>query len=311
MKGLELSQKFYETYGEEMLKEHFPEYEKRIAVGLAGEGSECFGYDDEISVDHDFGPSFCLWLTDEDYDAIGEQLQVCYEKLPREFEGMTFLAASAYGSGRRGVQRIGDFYEKLTGSRDGTYSWQDFLFVPEYSFAAAVNGKVFVDEAGIFTAIRRRIEHAMPEDVRLKKIAARAAGMAQAGQYNFTRCIKHGEKAAAQVALTEFVKQTVQMVFLLNKKYCPYYKWQFRAMKNLLILGYLEPQLERLLTEGNDEQQVRQKQTMIEEICADVILQLQTQNLSQGQWDYLEPHAFAVMDKIQDPQIKSLHVMQG
>ena len=71
-KGLELSQEYYETIGRPVLEELFPAYMDKIAVGLVGEGSECFGYDDMISMDHDYGPSFCIWLTKKDYEVIGE-----------------------------------------------------------------------------------------------------------------------------------------------------------------------------------------------------------------------------------------------
>lgn len=66
MKGLELSQKFYETYGAPMLHAQFAPFEEIIAVALCGSGSECFGFDDEISRDHDFEPGFCLFLPGED-----------------------------------------------------------------------------------------------------------------------------------------------------------------------------------------------------------------------------------------------------
>ena len=46
MKGLDEARAFYEEYGRDMIHERFPEYEGRIAVGLAGHGSECFGFDD-------------------------------------------------------------------------------------------------------------------------------------------------------------------------------------------------------------------------------------------------------------------------
>ena len=71
MNGMELAERYYETYGRPMLHEKYPEYETRIAVGLVGEGSECFGFDDRISRDHDFGPAFCLWLEKKDYQEIG------------------------------------------------------------------------------------------------------------------------------------------------------------------------------------------------------------------------------------------------
>jgi len=66
MKGLELAERFYFECGAPMLREKFPEIEKYIAAGLCGSGSECFGYDDELSADHDFEPGFCLFIPDED-----------------------------------------------------------------------------------------------------------------------------------------------------------------------------------------------------------------------------------------------------
>ena len=98
MKGLELSEKYYEAVRPELV-EKFPEVFSRIAAGLAGEGSECFGYDDEISRDHDFGPSFCLWLSDEDYEKYGRALAAWYASLPGEFLGFPARRAEKHGGG--------------------------------------------------------------------------------------------------------------------------------------------------------------------------------------------------------------------
>ena len=49
MRGLEKARELYESRGTELIHRLFPEYEDKIAVGLAGHGSECFGYDDELS----------------------------------------------------------------------------------------------------------------------------------------------------------------------------------------------------------------------------------------------------------------------
>ena len=38
--GLKIAEEFYNEYGKAMLEEKFPEYKDKIAVGLAGQGSE-------------------------------------------------------------------------------------------------------------------------------------------------------------------------------------------------------------------------------------------------------------------------------
>lgn len=56
MNGLELARYYYETAGKQALERQVPDLVPRLAIGLAGEGSECFGLDDELSRDHDWGP---------------------------------------------------------------------------------------------------------------------------------------------------------------------------------------------------------------------------------------------------------------
>ena len=62
MKGIELAEKFYTEYGAPMLREGFLQLEGLIAVGIAGSGSECLGYDDELSQDHDLRRDFAYFF---------------------------------------------------------------------------------------------------------------------------------------------------------------------------------------------------------------------------------------------------------
>ena len=86
MKGLELAEKYYETFGAPMIREQFPEIGGLIAAGLTGSGSECYGYDDDVSGDHDFEPGFCLFLPGEEKidRRTAFQLERAYAKLRKE-----------------------------------------------------------------------------------------------------------------------------------------------------------------------------------------------------------------------------------
>ena len=253
MKGIELSREYYETFGAPMIKEKFPEYEKYIAVGLVGQGSECFMFDDILSSDHDFGPGFCMWLPSTDYDKIGESLSEAFEELPKEFKGYTRIETSRAGH-RIGVFSIGDFYEQFTGCRDVPGSDIEWLRIAERLLATATNGEVFRDDYGEFSRIREELLKFYPEDVRIKKIAARAASMAQSGQYNYSRCMKRGDVVAAGIALNEFIVSTMSMIYLLNKKYAPYYKWMYRGMESLNILKDVAVKLRRLSLLGDQRE---------------------------------------------------------
>ena len=310
MNGLELSKAFYEQFGAPMLHEQFPDEERCIAVGLLGSGSECLGFDDEISQDHDFEPGFCLLLPGEDVidRRTAFQLERAYAKLPKEFMGFRRSALAPVGGARHGVLRTSEFFTEKVGAPDGVLTVDQWLKLPQQALLEATGGQLFRDDLGEVTAIRAALS-AMPEDVRRKRLGGQLLLMAQSGQYNYLRCLKHGEPAAAQLAVNEFVKSCIETVFLLNRAYAPYYKWSFRAMRRLKALSLTAETLEYLLTTGNDGELAETKYDMIESTAGDIIDELQNQGLTKAICGDLEKHAYSVNDGIEDGDIRNLNIL--
>ena len=310
MNGLELSRTFYEEYGRPMLESQFPELLPLLAAGLLGSGSECFGFDDEVSRDHDFEPGFCIFLPGEDVVDRRKafQLERAYAKLPREFAGFQRPMLLPVGGARRGVLRTEEFFTEKCGAPDGVLTLGQWLSVPEQALAEATDGELWFDGPGEVTAVRERLAY-FPEDVRCKRLAGQLLLMAQAGQYNYTRCLAHGEPAAAQLAVCEFVKSTISAVFLLNRRYQPYYKWSFRALRALPMLSSLAQPLEDLLTSDNGPERAPEKAAVIEDAAAAVIGALTDEGLSRAVCGDLEKHAYSVNDRVADPALRNAHIL--
>ena len=312
MQGLELSRAFFEGYGKPMLEEQFPELLPKLAAGLFGSGSECFGYDDEVARDHDFEPGFCLFLPGE--DAVDRRsaflLERAYAKLPKEFGGFRRQTLLPVGGARHGVLRTGEFFQSMVGSPDGTLTVAQWLAVPEEALAEATNGEVYFDNLGEVSRIRASLS-AFPEEIRLKRLAGQLLLMGQAGQYNYARCLRHGETAAAQLAAGEFVRSALSVIFLLNRRYQPYYKWSFRALRSLPKLSGLAEPLEKLISAPNGAEEAREKKRIIEETAAAVAALLVEEGLSAVSGSELEAHAYAVNDRIRDGELRNLHILAG
>ena len=310
MKGLELSQAFFEEHGRPMLETQFPELLPFLAVGLFGSGSECFGYDDVTSQDHDFEPGFCIFLPGEDVVSRRDAflLERAYAKLPRSFMGYKRSVLSPVGGNRHGVLRTAEFFNRTVGSVDGTLDLMQWLSLPEQALAEATNGKLFFDRYGEVSDIREKLR-CFPEGIRRKRLAGHLLLMAQAGQYNYTRCLKHGETAAAQLAAVEYVKSTLSVLFLLNRRYQPYYKWVFRALRELPDGENYAKILEDLLTTGNTVTEAKQKAETIEYLSASISSMLNDQDLTARRGDDLERLAYSVNDGIRDGELRNMHVL--
>lgn len=307
MKAIDKSRDLFNNHFLPRLEGRYPECIGNFAAGIMGHGSECFGFDDEISLDHDVSNGFYIWVDEENDIKYGVKLFRVYKEVFEEF-GEEYGVKS--GAVKRGVITIADFLENTIGAKNLPESIFEWLAIPDYALANATNGEIFYDGNGIFTKAVDYLKKEMPRDVLLKRISAALALAAQSGQYNFMRTIGHKEFGAASLAIGEFVQNIAEAVFLLNRKYMPYYKWALKSLKNLEILNDMAPKLEFLLCEATNTDTAKEKFAVIEEVSAEVIKELKKQKLSDSNSDYLEHHAFSVASKIEDKVLKNTHIMQ-
>ena len=308
-KGMELCREYYEVYGKPMIEKEFPEYADKIAVGLVGEGSDCFGYDDEISKDHDWGPDFCMWVTEETYQEIGQKLQKAYEQLPAEYKGYR-RTVSSRGTGRRGVMTVDGFYKRLLSVTAGEEK-QETLFVntvdwrmtTDAALAAAVNGEVFRDEEGVFTEIRRQLKKGYPEKILYLKLAESVARFSQTGQYNYDRCMKRGDKLTAQIMLTDCAREAMKLKHYLEGKYPPHDKWLKHSLEQLTGGKELSELLEKMMKIVNSPKDI------IEEIASVLITELYAKNYISDTDNFLDAHTEELLQKAELASLKDAELL--
>ena len=98
--------------------------------------------------------------------------------------------------------------------------------------------------------------------------------------------------------------------FLLQKKYLPFYKWSFRALRELDNTLALSGQLAFLLSGNNAEDATaEEKYNTIEAVCGDFVEKLQNENLTQAICGDLEKHAYSVNDSIRDSEIRTMNIL--
>lgn len=263
MSGMELSRAYFEAYGKKMLFDCFPEYLSRIAVGLCGEGSDCLGYDDAYSVDHDFGPGFALWVSDEVYDEIGEELQAAYDSLPKQFMGYERPETPRYG-----VCTYRQYLTRILGIDHVPKTDQEWLSVDEEALLAAVSGEVFADPSCEFSAIRDALKAYYPESVWRLKLAQQLTLFSRNGQYNYERMMKRGDQATANLLLAKAGENAMKLVYLLGRNYAPHTKWLLRGIEDMGQASMIEDLITSLLYEiGGGADAARSKSMQLEKIA--------------------------------------------
>ena len=300
--NLERSREFYESFGKPMIISKFPDYIERIAVGLVGEGSDCFGFDDEISMDHDYEVGFCIWLMEDDYKKIGKELQNAYDQLCHRDQRLKY---------RRGVFSINEFYQKLLDVNDDFENHCSIKLesIPEHLLAAATNGQIYTDPLGKFTEIRKQLLAYYPEELWRKKLAGSIHEFSQYAQSNYSRMMARQDSISSLLCIGKATESVLDLLYLLEKHYAPYYKWKRKGIEHTNLAKKVLPLLEKA-AQLPDQKQVWEgyrysaasvhtedaKLSIFEEIAKEILMELKRQNLADGDDLFLESYVTQILN---------------
>lgn len=242
---------------------------QRAAVGLAGYGSDCYGYEDIASRDHDWGPGVCIWLPKEEFTKYSKQMQELYDELTKEpFEGYK-RNTSSHGNGRVGVISLDDFVSEFVGDgcakllfeavsagvditklKGNRHLDQIWLSVPETGFGALINGELFESGDGVFERVRHIIKGGYPKNLMYLKLAQNCALFSQNLQYNYRRMCLRNDMVSTKLMLANGVKAAYGIIYGINSAYLPHDKWIPRAVTALMFGAEVGSYIEKVYAEA-------------------------------------------------------------
>lgn len=235
---IDVSHDFFEEIVKPILLEHFPEETSVTAFGVFGYGSEALRLDDELSRDHHWGLRIDALMPEEVFEnrrqAIMEKLSA---NLPDSYRGHSLREAHLAGAGLT-PDNLSAFLRRTIGIDHAPTTYEEWLRIPEEDIIHVVNGEVWYDPLGEFTAVREALNQYYPEPVRLRRIAHWCRYFSGMGTYALKRAILRNNEFYATTRFSNAIRLGIQLAFLLDKRYFPYDKW---------LMAYFE-QLPRLAT---------------------------------------------------------------
>jgi hypothetical protein len=230
---IEISHDFFNQIVRPILEEHFPEESAQSAFGVFGYGSEALKLDDEYSRDHHWGLRIDALMPEQVFQNKREAImQVLAHNLPESFKGHSLREGHVAGAGLA-PDSFEAFLARTVGIKHPPKTYQDWLSLPEEDVMHIINGEVWYDPSGKFTAIRTAFQEYYPEPVRLRRIAHWCRYFSGMGSYALKRAILRNNDFYAITAFGKAIRWGVQLAFMIDRQYYPYDKWLMAFFERL------------------------------------------------------------------------------
>ena len=325
--GLSLSAQFYTEIVRPLLDSHFPEV--KHAAALIGSGSEVLGFDDELSVDHHWGPRVMLFIAAACQPYAEEITLVLAHHLPYEFHGYptNFTAPNPHDNGVQLLQHITSgpvnhrvtlhtvhefFLDYLGFELAQRVEPADWLSFSEQRLRTITGGAIYHDDVGLGQVCARFAYY--PDDVWLYLLAAAWARIGQE-EHLMGRVGMVGDEVGSALIGARLVRDIMRLWFLMARTYAPYPKWFGTAFKLLPGAQGLWPVLAAALHADTWQQREGQLVTAYEQLAirhnalkltAPLPEQIMPFHGRPFQVIALRGFADALVQRIEDPAVKQI-----
>jgi hypothetical protein len=234
---IDSSRQFFEEIVQPILEEHFPVEVAQTAFGVFGYGSEALRLDDEYSRDHHWGLRIDALMPSNIFETKRQAImETLHANLPESYQGHSLREGHLAGAGLA-PDNLQAFLTRTIGIDHAPHNHIEWLKIPEEDIIHIVNGEVWSDPLGEFTAIREVFQGYYPEPVRLRRIANWCRFFSGMGTYALKRAILRDNEFYAVTRFSNAIRLGIQLAFLLDKQYFPYDKWLLTYLERLPRLG--------------------------------------------------------------------------
>ncbi len=252
--GLRLGELFYSEAVRPLLDARFPGLPHGAArLDL---GSDVLGFDTPLSMDHGWGPKVTLFLREEDFTRLGEEVgRVMGDELPFIVHGfpthLDAVAGQMRLTGERpvphgvAVTTVPRFFREYLGLDVGApMPPAVWLTMPAQRLRTVASGRVFHDTVGV-DEVRGTLRW-YPHDVWLYLLAAQWRRLAQEEAF-VGRTGDVGDAPGSRLVTARLVHGMMQLAFLCEREHPPYAKWFGTAFARLPCAPRLQPALDAAL----------------------------------------------------------------
>jgi hypothetical protein len=254
--SLELSRMLYEEEIKPIMERRFPDL--RYAAATLGMCSEVLGLDDEISMDHEWGPRVGIYLSETDHTRYAsDMMPVFQELLPTKFKGFDMMwrkpGVDVHDTGETILYHVSvgtvanalRFFGGITVLPPQELDW---LRASEQHLLEFTSGKVYRDDTGELTRARELLKY-YPDNV-LRFLLMQEWGAVGGDWVPIGRIGSRGDELGLRIQAARVALRLMRVAFMVSRRYFHYKKWFGTLLKELPLAGALEPVLLELLSEG-------------------------------------------------------------